>query len=146
MKIRLPRPFGARNNKLIYGPYTSKKQLEIALKIIRKIFPYHSNKQKTEKGCLDFQLGKCPGPYAGAISKEDYAQNIRGIKMILEGRKKNLLKKMEKEMQNHSKKNEFEKAAELRNKIFALRHIQDVALISEPDPASILPLKRGGRE
>ncbi|PJA88059.1 MAG: excinuclease ABC subunit C, partial [Candidatus Moranbacteria bacterium CG_4_9_14_3_um_filter_40_7] len=53
---------------------------------------------------------------------------------------------MEKEMQNHSKKNEFEKAAELRNKIFALRHIQDVALISEPDPASILPLKRGGRE
>ncbi len=128
----------------IFGPYTSKKQLEIALKIIRKIFPYHSLKQKTEKGCLDFQLGRCPGPYADAISKTDYAKNIRGIKMVLEGKKKNLLKKMEKEMQVYSKKNEFEKAAELRNKIFSLQHIQDVALISEDkNPSLTLPLKKG---
>jgi len=114
----------------VYGPYTSKKQLEIALKIIRKIFPYHSNKQKTEKGCLDFQLGRCPGPYAGAISREDYAKNIRGIRMILEGKKKSLIKSLEREMKDFSKKNEFEKAVELRNKIFALKHIQDVALIT----------------
>jgi excinuclease ABC subunit C len=138
---------GARGGvENFFGPYTSKKQLEIALKIIRKIFPYHSNKQKTEKGCLDFQLGRCSGPYADAISKTDYAQNIHGIKMILEGKKKNLIKSLKREMQDHSKKNEFEKAAELRNKIFALKHIQDVALISEPYPTSILPLKRGGRE
>lgn len=65
-----------------YGPYTSKKQMEIALKIIRKIFPFHSNNAKTEKGCLDFQIGRCPGPYAGAISREDYRKNIRGIRMI----------------------------------------------------------------
>lgn len=117
-------------NSNIYGPYTSKKQLEIALKIIRKIFPYHSNKQKTEKGCLDFQLGRCSGPYVGAISKEDYAKNIRGIKMILEGKKRYLIKNLEQEMKNLAKKNEFEEAAELRNKIFALKHIQDVALIS----------------
>jgi excinuclease ABC subunit C len=84
-------------------------------------------------------LGKCPGPYAGAISKADYAQNIRGIKMILEGKKKNLIGKMEKEMQNYAKKNEFEKAAELRNKIFALKHIQDVALISREDEKSQIP-------
>ena len=114
----------------VFGPYTSKKQMEIALKIIRKIFPFHSNSQKTEKGCLDFQLGRCPGPYAGAISKADYAKNIRGIKMILEGKKKSLLKKMEKEMESYAKKEDFEKAAELRNRIFALKHIHDVALIS----------------
>lgn len=116
-----------------FGPYTSKKQLEIALNILRKIFPFHSNKQKTEKGCLDFQIGKCPGPYAGAISRKDYLKNIRGIQMILEGKKKNLVKKMEKEMGGFSKKHEFEKAAEIRNKIFALQHIQDIALISKDD-------------
>ncbi len=119
------------SNSKIYGPYTSKKQMEIALKIIRKIFPFHSNKQKKEKGCLDFQLGRCPGPYAGAISKRDYAKNIRGIQMILEGKKKSLLTKLEKEMQSLAKKEEFEKAGEIRNKIFALKHIQDIALISE---------------
>lgn len=117
----------------IYGPYTSKKQIEIALKILRKIFPYHNRPQKTEKGCLDYQIGLCPGPYDGAISKEDYAKNILGIRMVLEGKKKNLLSKMKKEMENFSKKREYEKAAELRNKIFALQHIQDVALISNRD-------------
>ncbi|MDP1884206.1 MAG: GIY-YIG nuclease family protein [Candidatus Moranbacteria bacterium] len=114
----------------VFGPYTSKKQMEIALKIIRRIFPFHSNKQKTEKGCLDFQLGRCPGPYARAISKADYRKNIRGIRMILEGKKKNLLGKLEREMELLAESDEFEKAAEVRNKIFALKHIQDVALIS----------------
>jgi excinuclease ABC subunit C len=115
----------------IFGPYTSKKQMEIALKILRKIFPFHSNNQKTEKGCLDFQIGRCPGPYANAISKADYMQNIRGIRMILEGKKKNLVKRLEIEMREYAKKNEFEKAAEARNKLFALKHIHDVALISD---------------
>lgn len=115
----------------IYGPYVSKNQMEIALKIIRKIFPFHSNRQKTEKGCLDFQLGRCPGPYVGAISQEDYAKNIAGIKMILAGKKQRLLIGLKREMLDAAQENEFEKAAEIRNKIFALEHIRDVALISK---------------
>ncbi len=113
-----------------FGPYTSKQQMQIALKIIRRIFPFHAGKQKTEQGCLDFQLGLCPGPYAGAISKEDYKKNINGIKLILAGKKKSLLAGLEKEMKTLAKNNEFEKAAEVRNKIFALQHIRDVALIT----------------
>jgi len=144
--LNLPLRKGERYKEgVVFGPYTSKKSLEVALNIIRKIFPYHSSKQKTEKGCLDFQIGKCPGPYAGAISKKDYLKNIRGIKMILEGKKKTLVKKLEKEMKALAKIHEFEKAGEARNKIFALNHIRDIALISsEPHPTSILPLKRGG--
>jgi excinuclease ABC subunit C len=124
-----------QNSKLIihnsFGPYTSKKNMEVALNIIRKIFPFHALKAETEKGCLDFQIGKCPGPHAGAISRADYLQNIRGIKMILEGKKKDLVKRLEKEMRELAQKHEFEKAAELRNKVFALQHIRDVALISD---------------
>lgn len=124
----------AKNKNIIqhsFGPYTSKKQLETALKIIRKIFPYHSLKQQTEKGCLDFQIGLCPGPYTGEISRNDYLKNIRSIGMILKGNKKNLIKRLEKEMKECSKKHEFEKAAEARNKIFALQHIRDIALITK---------------
>ena len=121
--------------KTIFGPYVSKKNIEIALKILRKIFPYHSKKENSEKGCLDFQIGLCPGPYAGAISKKDYAKNILGIGMILSGKKKSLLDKLKKEMTAQSEKQEFEEAAILRNQIFALQHIQDVALISSRDEA-----------
>jgi excinuclease UvrABC nuclease subunit len=64
--------------------------------------------------------------------------------MILEGKKKNLLKKMEKEMQALSNHRQYEQAADIRNKIFALKHIQDVALISEDkNPSLTLPLKKG---
>jgi len=113
----------------IYGPYTSKVQMQIALKIIRKIFPFHSRNEKSEKGCLEFQIGLCPGPFTGAISQADYKKNILGIRMILAGKKKRLLAKMEKEMREFSQKEEFERAQELRDKIFALKHIQEIALL-----------------
>lgn len=115
----------------IYGPYISRRNIEISLKILRRIFPYHSKPQRTEKGCLDSQIGLCPGPYAGAISRVDYLKNIRGIRMILEGKKKNLISRMKKEMEASSHKDEFEKAAEIRNRIFSLQHIQDIALIAD---------------
>jgi len=113
----------------IYGPYTSKVQMQIALKIMRKIFPFHSRNEKSEKGCLEFQIGLCPGPFAGAISAVDYRKNILGIRMILAGKKKRLLAKLKKEMHEFSRKEEFEKAQELRDKIFALKHIQEIALL-----------------
>jgi excinuclease ABC subunit C len=129
---------GKYQAKSIFGPYMSKYQMEVALKLIRRIFPFHSNKQQTEKGCLDFQIGRCPGPYAGAISKKDYLKNIHGIEMILQGKKKGLLTELKKQMKIFSKNNEFEKAAEARNRIFALEHIRDVALISEESQHSML--------
>jgi excinuclease ABC subunit C len=120
----------------IYGPYTSKQQMQIALKIMRRIFPFHNRTEKSEKGCLSYQVGLCPGPYDGAISKTDYKKNIRGIRMILEGKRKSLIKKLEKEMKEYSARHDFEHAAEVRNKIFSLKHIQDIALISERDEKS----------
>jgi len=125
---------GAEKYYKVYGPYTSKLMITRALKILRKVFPYHSKKQKTEKGCLDFQLGLCPGPYAKEISSKDYKKNIRGIEMIFKGKKKVLVRQLEREMKEHSKKQEFEKATEKRNQLFALLHIQDMALINEESP------------
>lgn len=127
--------------KAVYGPYTSKKQMEIALKIIRRIFPFHSHKQWTEKGCLDFQIGLCPGPYAGAITPEAYRKNIQGIKMILRGRKKSLITVLEKEMKTAAQKQEFERATELRNKIFALKHIRDISLITQEMKTDLMDTK-----
>lgn len=115
----------------IYGPFDSKFTLTEALKVLRKIFPYHNRKEKTEKGCLDFQLGLCPGPYVGAISKNDYRKNIHAIEGVMKGKKKELIGRLEKEMKQSAKKLVFERAVELRNQIFALRHIQDLALIND---------------
>jgi len=117
--------------KKIYGPYTSKKQMEIVLKILRKIFPFHSSKQKTEKGCLYYQIGLCPGPYEKAITKKEYLKNVRNIEYVLRGQKKRLLITLQKEMEEAAKDEQFENATDLRNKIHALQHIRDVALLTK---------------
>jgi excinuclease ABC subunit C len=119
----------------VFGPYTSRRQIETVLKILRKIFPYHSRAEKSEFRCFDYHIGLCPGPYDNAISKMDYRKNIKAIQMILEGKKKGLINKMKKEMNRCSDKQDYECAAKLRNQMFALQHIQDIALITESKDA-----------
>ncbi len=115
-----------------YGPYPHGGELKEALKIVRKIFPYRDTKCKITpklRPCFNAQIDLCPGPCAGRISKADYRKLIRNIKLFFEGRKERLIKTLEKEMKAHAKKQEFEKAEEIKRKIFALQHIQDIALI-----------------
>ncbi|MCA9364405.1 MAG: GIY-YIG nuclease family protein [Candidatus Moranbacteria bacterium] len=112
-----------------FGPYTSKKHMMIALKILRKIFPFHARREKSEKGCLDRQIGLCPGPYDGGVTREEYCKNIRGIVSMFRGQKRRLLSSLERDMSVFAKKGDFEQAARVRDQVFALRHIRDVALL-----------------
>lgn len=115
----------------VFGPYTSRDQMRIALKIIRKIFPFHNRNEKSEKGCLSYQIGLCPGPYDGAITLAEYKRNMRNISLFLSGRKKKLLKDLNKEMKKYAKNEEFEQAEKVKKQIFALDHINDIALMKK---------------
>ena len=117
----------------IFGPYTSRDQMQIALKIIRKIFPFHNRNEKSEKGCLSYQIGLCPGPYTGAITVSEYKRNMRNISLFLSGRKKKLLKDLNRDMKKYAKEEEFEKADKIKKQIFALEHINDIALINKSE-------------
>lgn len=117
----------------IFGPYTSRDQMQIALKIIRKIFPFHNRSEKSEKGCLSYQIGLCPGPYDGAITPTEYKRNMRNISLFLSGRKKKLLKDLNREMKQYAKEEKFEKAEIVKKQIFALEHINDIALIKKSE-------------
>ena len=114
----------------IYGPFPHGAELKEALKIIRKIFPYRDEKCKlTGKPCFNAQIGLCPGPCAGWISKKDYRKTIFHIKLFFEAKKPKLIKSLEKEMKTLAKLHKFEEANKVKKQIFALDHIQDVALI-----------------
>ncbi|HXF44211.1 MAG TPA: excinuclease ABC subunit UvrC [Candidatus Paceibacterota bacterium] len=124
-----------------YGPFTSASSIREALRVIRKIFPFSIHPPykiytdgkagKTSKPCFDYQIGLCPGTCIGAIERDEYLKNIRAIKLLFQGKKARILRALEREMKTASRKLEFEKAAKLRSKIFALRHVQDVALIND---------------
>ncbi|MFH1030603.1 MAG: UvrB/UvrC motif-containing protein [bacterium] len=116
--------------KKTYGPYTSAKSAREAIKILKKIFPFHSSKEKSEKKCLDFHIGLCPGPYICAITKEDYMKNIRRIDAVLNGKKKGVIRDLEREMKRLAREKKYEEAAGVRDKLLSLKHIQDVSILS----------------
>ncbi|MFA6050411.1 MAG: GIY-YIG nuclease family protein [Candidatus Paceibacterota bacterium] len=127
------------NVRSVFGPYTNGMQLKDALKIMRKIFPYRdakcqvcgSAKNKNCKPCFNRQIGLCPGTCAGEISKKEYAKTVRHLETFFSGRIDKLVKDLEKEMKTLAKEKRFEEALVLKNKIYALTHIQDVALIKD---------------
>jgi excinuclease ABC subunit C len=124
-----------KTRKFKFGPFTSASSIREALRIIRRIFPYNIHPpekiKKFGRTCFDYEIGLCPGVCAGLINKADYAKNVRNIKLLFEGKKSKILKNLEKEMKSASRLMEFEKAEKLKRQIFALRHIQDVALIAD---------------
>ncbi|MCL5006940.1 MAG: UvrB/UvrC motif-containing protein, partial [Patescibacteria group bacterium] len=122
-------------SRAVFGPFTSASSIREALRIIRRIFPYsiHPPEEvgRFKRPCFEYEIGLCPGTCIGAVSKKEYLKTIKNIQLFFEGRKERILRSLEEEMKEAAKKTEFEKAAKLRGQIFALRHIQDVALISE---------------
>lgn len=119
----------------LYGPFTSASSIREALKIVRRIFPYsiHGPGQKFKRPCFEYEIGLCPGVCAGVIGAQEYRKNIAKLKLFFEGKKARLVSAIKKEMKEASKALEYEKAEKLKRQLFALKHIQDVALISEPD-------------
>lgn len=117
--------------KATFGPFPHGLELREALKIVRKIFPYRDDKCVPLQGkpCFNRQIGLCPGVCTGEISKTEYAKVIRSITLFFQGKKQEIIKGLRKHMKDEAKLRNFEKAAELRNKIFALEHINDIALL-----------------
>lgn len=113
----------------IYGPFPNNSQLREALRIIRKIFPYFEDRKNT-KGKDEFykQIKLVP---ENLIENKN---NIKNIKLLFEGKKKKIFLNLKKEMNSFAKKREFEKAGEVKRQIFALQHINDVALIKSSNP------------
>ncbi|MEK7195492.1 MAG: UvrB/UvrC motif-containing protein [Patescibacteria group bacterium] len=118
-----------------FGPFTSASNAREALRILRKMFPwsFHDPRKpvKTGRPCFDYEIGLCPGICVGRAVRTDYIGNIRKLMMFLEGKKKQLIVGVKREMARASENLDFEKAEKLRRQLFALQHIQDIALISD---------------
>lgn len=118
--------------KYSFGPFPRGSVLREALKIVRKIFPFRDIcKIGQEKPCFNAQIGMCPCVCIGKISKKEYSKTIQNLKLFFEGKKGMLIKKLDREMREAAKHRAFEKAHEIKKTIFALRHIQDIALIGK---------------
>jgi excinuclease ABC subunit C len=150
----------------IYGPFPNGLQLRDAMKIIRPIFPYIDNDSAKKNNVEFYkQLGLVPQinstsqkisfqkvigsprqiplearpdhfekKFSALLS--EYKNNIKNLKLFFEGKKKSVVINLKKEMSLYASRKEFEKAGEIKKRIFALGHINDVALLKDEELSS----------
>ncbi len=138
MRIRdYEKRFTKKETLVVYGPFASLSQLRLAMKIIRKMFPYRDLCDEGQtKPCFSAQIKLCPGVCIGQISEEEYKKTITNIRKLFEGKKTEIKASLEKDMKEYAKRQLFEKAAITRNTLFALDHIKDISLIQEEEIVS----------
>lgn len=113
------------------GPFTEGVSLRTVLQSLRRIFPYCTCKERHKRPCVRSEIGRCLGIccadekfFEDAKEREkNYRKNIRAIKNILRGRRQDVLKTLEKEMHEFSRKQNFEEARKVRDQLFALENI-----------------------
>ncbi len=114
-----------RGTKL-YGPFANAGSLRGAIAVLQKIFKFRTCSLDIDEGdekwrwfrpCLLASIAQCTAPCNMRISKEEYRRDISRLKMFLEGKKKSLLKQMNREMTEAAEARQYEKAARLRDEI-----------------------------
>lgn len=104
-----------------YGPFTSSDPVRRAMRHLRKVFPYVTHEQWPTRGCLQYHLGLCPGPEAGAITATDYKRQVKRLELYFRGEQPKLISQLEKDMAKAAAKKDYEAAAHLRDQIQDLK-------------------------
>ena len=117
-----------------FGPFFNGGEVKRALRYLRRVFPYSTHTGvMLKRACLQYHLGLCPGLEEGKTSLSDYRANLRKLMQFLRGEREKLVIKMEQDMQKAAKKQEFEKAAELRNQYYALKALSKQIVFSDKE-------------
>ena len=134
---RFPRVFFTRqkikDGSQYLGPYTSVEKVRELLDFIKQTILLRTCKlnlseNNIKKGkfkvCLEYHLGNCKGPCEGLQTVENYNVELQQLVNLLKGNLSPVMQHFKKEMQEHVKKMEFEKAAHYKNKIEHLKTYQ----------------------
>ena len=143
LKIRTDEPYPRlefvrkmRNDGALYfGPYSSSGSVRNTMKFINRIFRLRKCSKSFMTGrtrpCLNYQLGRCLGPCTYDVPVDRYRTIVDNVRMFLEGRSKELVKQLERDMKKYSEEEKYEDAARVRDQIKAvLKTIEDQNVVS----------------
>lgn len=141
-KERFPKIYSTRkiNHKKeeIFGPYTNVKSMRSILKLIKNLYKIRNCNyvlssenidNKKFKVCLEYHLGNCKGPCENMQEEAEYENDIKEIKNILKGRTIELINSLKKQMANFSKNQNYEKAQDIKDKIFHIESFTSKSIV-----------------
>jgi len=118
----------------ILGPFTSGYALREAVQLLQRVFKFRTchldireddEQRKYFRPCLLYPIRQCTGPCADRISKEAYREDIQRFIRFLDSKRSVMLREMRQEMEQASERREYERAAMLRDQIWAIEKLDD---------------------
>ncbi len=136
-----------------FGPYTDVAQLRKTLAIIRRIYTVRSchddlPRERRERPCLDYHIGRCRAPCVGWQTEQDYRAMINDVVAFLEGKSQDIRLKVREQMLGAAEREDFERAGEYRDALRWLEKLEEtgsVEIVGSGD-ADIVGFARDGND
>ena len=108
----------------VFGPYTSVSTVETVVKALRETYGIRGCSDHKyagrERPCLDYEMGLCTAPCTGEIGDEEYLADVESVRRFLGGETGALSEPLRREMERAAQAEEFERAANLRDRLEAV--------------------------
>ena len=137
-----------------FGPYPNAWAVKQTIQLMQKVFRLRTCEDTVfnnrSRPCLLYQIQRCSGPCVGLTSSADYERDVRDAERFLQGEQQEVVNDLQAQMMAHAEALEFEKAAELRDRIGSLSRVlhqqaMDESSFSAVDrDVDILAVKVGG--
>ncbi|MDF2180518.1 excinuclease ABC subunit UvrC [Neptuniibacter sp. CAU 1671] len=131
--VRFSRGTSAKGGRY-FGPFPSGGAVRESLNLLQKVFRIRQCEESFFKNrsrpCLQYQIKRCTAPCVGLISETEYRRDIEHAVMFLEGKNQSLTQDLADQMEQASQDLAFEKAAQLRDQLIALRQVQEQQYVS----------------
>jgi excinuclease ABC subunit C len=119
-----------------FGPYTDVGAMRRALNLVKRIFTvrscsYDMPKEMPERACLDYHIGRCKAPCIFLQTQEDYRAMIDEVLLFLDGRAKEVMRRVRERMDAAAADLDYERAAEMRDMLAALEKMEEPTVIVE---------------
>ena len=135
LEDEFPRIFITRKEKRpglkYFGPYTNAWALRNTYEVLLKVFPVRScsagnfqRAQRTKRQCLLGDIGKCAAPCVGWVTPEEHKQIAYKLDAFMEAGMEDILPTLRAEMESASEREEFERAAKIRDQIESFEKAQ----------------------
>ena len=137
---------GTRGKGRFFGPYANTGSVRTILGELQKVIPirqcHETYFRNRSRPCLQYQIKRCSAPCVGLISVADYQREVDQVVMLLQGKNREINGLFEKMMEKAASTLDFESAAIFRDRISALRKMQESQYVSgasqDADVASLL--------
>lgn len=138
-----------RPGETYFGPFPSAATVRETATTLQKVFrlrncsdSYFANRSRP---CLQHQIERCSAPCVGAISTQDYAQDVRGACDVMQGKAGSLVAQWQQQMDQAAARLEFESAARYRDRIAMIRRMQEQHSVTGLDgDVDLVALRREG--